>query len=96
MSNNVRCRPWLPDAETVSRIIAHDAERDDEFGTVKERRTAVNQNATAHGHTLHKWSFQGSRRWVTYCARCYLMCIVNDVYTNYGGKTHCGPCNTVK
>ena len=44
MSRHVRVRPWLPNAEAVVRIIAQGNERDDEFGSVKERRTTARRN----------------------------------------------------
>ena len=92
MSKHVRCRPWLPDAEAVARIIATGKERDDEFGTVKERRKTARHAATAHGHRLHPWSFQGSRRWTSYCASCMTIVIVDDLSTNFGGRVQCTPC----
>jgi len=91
MSRHVRVRPWLPNAEAVVRIIAQGNERDDEFGSVKERRTTARRNATDHGHRLHNWSFQGSRRWTSYCAKCLAIIVVDDRLTNFGGEVECQP-----
>jgi hypothetical protein len=92
MSRHVRCRPWLPDAKAVARIIAQGEERDDEFGSVKERRTTARRDAKAHGHRLHPWKFQGSRRWTSYCATCMKIVIVDDLSTQFGAKLECLPC----
>jgi hypothetical protein len=88
----VRCRPWLPNAEHVATLIARGNEKDDEFGSVKERRTTARREAKAHGHRLHPWSFQGSRRWTSYCAECKQVFIVDDACSNFGGRMQCGPC----
>lgn len=92
MSRHVRIRPWLPDAQTVARIIAQGKERDDEFGSVKDRRKMARRAANDNGHQLHPWSFQGSRRWTSYCASCMTIVIVDDCYTNFGGRLGCEPC----
>ena len=92
MNRHVRVRPWLPDAEAVARIIAQGKERDDEFGSVKERRTTARRDAKANGHRLHPWKFQGSRSWTTYCASCMTIVMVNDHGTNFGGSMRCAPC----
>ena len=92
MSRYIRVRPWLPNAEAVARIIAQGNERDDEFGSVKERRRTARHEATDHGHDLHNWSFQGSRRWTSYCAECMTIIIVDDHSTNFGGGMRCAPC----
>jgi len=90
--SRVRCRPWLPDAEAVARIIAAGNERDDEFGSVKDRRTTARRAARDNGHRLHPWSFQGSRRWTSYCARCMTIVIVDDLGAQFGAKLECQPC----
>ena len=92
MSRHVRVRPWLPDAEAVARIIAAGNEKDDEIGSVKERRTTARRDAKANGHRLYPWKFQGSRSWTTYCASCMTIVIVDDLGTQFGAKVKCLPC----
>jgi hypothetical protein len=88
----VRCRPWFFTAEAVAKIIAGGKEKDDEFGSVKERRKNAQREATDHGHSLHPWKFRGSRRWVSYCAACKKIVIVDDREINFFGRIGCRPC----
>jgi len=88
----VKCRPWLPDADAVARIIAAENEKDDEFGSVRDRRKTARRAARQQGHDLHPWAFQGSRRWTSYCATCMTIIIVDDRGVNFGGYAQCEPC----
>ena len=87
-----RCRPWLPNAERVAALIERDAERDDEFGSVAGLKREARREAKAHGHELGHFAFKGGRNWLTTCARCINLVLVNDERINYFGHLDCPPC----
>ena len=87
-----RCKPWLPNAQTIASLSARDAERDDEFGSVAELKRVARRESKAHGHELGHFAFKGSRNWLTTCARCINLVLVNDERINYFGHLDCPPC----